>query len=98
MHLKFLEVRENYFQVVESLGYELENKFYRLDQFEACLLFNSKPFMKVEIPSTVEQLITRFSLNAEETEIEIIILQNDFQLKAYHGAPNFWSLVDTRKY
>ena len=94
----FDKVADKYCEVINRLGQEFENRFCDLDQLEPCVSFISNPFMNVDTTSFAEQLSTTFNLDAGQVEIEIITLQNDLHLKAYQAAPNFWCLVDTKKY
>lgn len=94
----FDKVAEKYFEVINRLGQEFENRFCDLHQLEPCVSFISNPFMNVDTTFFAEQLSATFNLDAGQVEIEIITLQNDLHLKAYQAAPNFWCLVDTEKY
>ncbi|KAM9726312.1 general transcription factor II-I repeat domain-containing protein 2B-like [Menidia menidia] len=94
----FDKVAGKYFEAINRIGQEFENRFCDLEQLEPCVSFISNPFMNVDTIILAEQLSATFSLDAGQVEIEIITLQNDLRLKAYQADPNFWCLVDTEKY
>lgn len=94
----FDKAAEKYFQVINRLGQEFENRFCDFDQLEPCVSFISNPFMQVDTTCIAEQLSVTFNLDVGQVEIEIVTLQNDLHLKANQAAPNFWCLADTEKY
>lgn len=80
------------------LGEEFESRFTDFVRLEPCATFISNPLMDVDISDNSEQMGEVFSLSAVDLEMEILSLQNDFQLKSHKSAADFWKFVDAKKY
>ncbi|KAF3833235.1 hypothetical protein F7725_026900 [Dissostichus mawsoni] len=79
----FDKAAEKYFQVINRLGQEFENRFCDFGQLEPCVSFISNPVMQVDLTCIAEQLSATFNVDAGQVEIEILTLQNDLHLKAH---------------
>lgn len=59
-----------------------------------CVSFIVSPSMNIDTTCIAKQL--NFNLDANQVEIEIVTLQNELHLKAYHAASNSWCLADAK--
>lgn len=76
--------------LLSKLGQKLSDRFCDFEKPEPIV----NPFLDVDISELSGQMAELFSVDPVETEMEIINLQNDVQLKSEQHSQHFWSLVD----
>lgn len=87
-----------YCDLLARLGQEFSDRFGDFDKVEPCVTFIANPFMDVDISELSGQMAELFCVDPRETEIEIINIQNNVQLKSQQQSSHFWSLVDPENY
>jgi hypothetical protein len=85
---------------LETLTVEFGNRFSQFSTLEPMIMFINNPFASVDITELGSRVCEIFGkYNLEETELEILNLQEDISLKSSYGTcGNFWALVDKNKY
>uniref|UniRef100_A0A8D0B0Q1 SCAN box domain-containing protein n=1 Tax=Salvator merianae TaxID=96440 RepID=A0A8D0B0Q1_SALMN len=84
-----------YLQVLEE---QFHVQFQQLADIEPVVSFFANPFSPLDVPEAALAIGELCQAGVEETELEIVDLQNDVGLKSHASHDNFWNLAASQKF
>ncbi len=87
----------NYCAHLDKVATEFNRRFKELDVMECIAAFVSNPFMPIDVEQVAAKFQEVFALSSG-VDMEIIVLQNDIELKARSRDSDFWGLVNRQKF